>query len=64
LEVVSPCFKSADNTHEFSVIYFIVLLCHVKGVRYITTGVVVSIHVFLSYDCPGGEFRGIRFDDK
>jgi len=52
LEVVSPRFKGTDYGHEFLVIYFIVLLCRVEGVRYISTGVVVSVHVFLSYDCP------------
>jgi len=64
LEVVSPCFKGTDYAHEFSVIYFIVSLCHIEGVRYISTEVVVSVHVLLSYDCPGGELGGIRFDGK
>jgi len=32
LEVMSPCFKGADYAHEFSVIYFIVSLCHIEGV--------------------------------
>ena len=64
MKVVSPCFEGADYAHEFSVIYFIVSLCRVEGVRYISTGVVVSVHVLLSYNCPGGELGGIRFDDK
>jgi len=59
-----PRFKGADYAHEFSVVYFIVLLCHVEGVRYVSTGVVLFIHVFLSYDCPSGKLGGIGFNDK
>jgi len=64
LEVVSPCFKGVDYAHEFSVIYFIVSLCRIKGVGDVSTGVVVAVHVFLSYDCSGGELGGIGFNDE
>jgi len=47
-----PRFKSADYAHEFSVIYFIVSLYHIEGVRYIFTGVVVSVHVFCHMTSP------------
>jgi len=64
LEVVSPRFKGTDYAHEFSVIYFIVSLCHIKGVGDVSTGVVVAVHVFLSYDCSGGKLGGIRFNNE
>jgi len=64
LEVVSPRFKGADYAHEFSVVYFIVSLCCIKGVGDVSTGVVVAVHVFLSYDCSGGELGGIGFNDE
>ena len=64
MKIVLPCFKGTDYAHKFLVIYFIVSLCPVEGVRYISTGVVVSVHVLLSYDCPGGKLGGIRFNDE
>ena len=32
LEVMLALFKGTDYAHEFSVVYFIVSLCHVEGV--------------------------------